>query len=193
MVGIVTPSGAGGGRVDIPLDEEGDLRASGMGADRGLDVQQRVGGRWQSTGVKAELTAEGVALDRMALEAALDRPLSPGLEEAVNVGNIVFSSDETNIPEVVDATGTNNSGTTSKPGFTGTAGTVQVGDFQDRLYGPDGKPETDIDWDGDHEGEGRPHAHDWVDGGRGRARPVSGEELQWSGGRRDPETGRLSP
>lgn len=34
------------------------------------------------------------------------------------------------------------------------------GSGQDRLYGEDGKPVKDIDWDHDH-GQGIPHVHDW--------------------------------
>ena len=46
------------------------------------------------------------------------------------------------------------------------------GNGQERLYGPDGKPEVDIDWSHDH-GAGKPHAHNWDRGRRGRGVPVS--------------------
>ena len=39
------------------------------------------------------------------------------------------------------------------------------GSGQERLYGPNGKPEVDIDWDHDH-GQGQPHPHNWGPGGR---------------------------
>ena len=43
---------------------------------------------------------------------------------------------------------------------------------QSRKYGPDGKPQVDIDRGHDH-GQGSPHAHNWVDGVRGPGHPVS--------------------
>jgi len=48
----------------------------------------------------------------------------------------------------------------------------KVGNGQERLYGPDGRPLLDIDWHPDH-GAGKPHAHNWVDGKRGPAAPMS--------------------
>jgi len=66
-------------------------------------------------------------------------------------------------------------------------------------HGTDGYPERDIDYDNDHEGEGRPHAHDWdrpTDGtaptheNRGPARGLNDGE-DFSAGARDPETGAL--
>lgn len=43
------------------------------------------------------------------------------------------------------------------------------------MYGPDGKPKYDIDWDHDH-GQGVPHRHDWEDGRRGAGYPVDPSE-----------------
>ena len=37
------------------------------------------------------------------------------------------------------------------------------GNGQERLYGPSGKPEVDVDWNPDH-GAGTPHGHNWEDG-----------------------------
>jgi len=46
------------------------------------------------------------------------------------------------------------------------------GNRQERLYGPSGKPEVDIDWSHDH-GAGKPHGHNWEDGRRGPGVPLS--------------------
>ena len=46
------------------------------------------------------------------------------------------------------------------------------GNGQERLYGPNGKPEVDIDWHPDH-GQGTPHGHNWGDGRRGPGIPLS--------------------
>ncbi|MES2482724.1 MAG: RHS repeat-associated core domain-containing protein, partial [Pseudomonadota bacterium] len=43
---------------------------------------------------------------------------------------------------------------------------------QERLYGPNGQPEVDIDWHPDH-GAGKPHGHNWDNGRRGRGVPLS--------------------
>ena len=48
-----------------------------------------------------------------------------------------------------------------RPSFKGEPGSWQVGPYQDRKYGPDGYPETDIDWDTTTHGQDRPHAQDW--------------------------------
>ena len=67
-----------------------------------------------------------------------------------------------------------------KPGSTSSTQTSCGKPKQDRRYGPDGYPETDVDHDHDH-GQGQPHAHDWgrPSGGgpptatdRGPGRPV---------------------
>lgn len=93
--------------------------------------------------------------------------------------------------ENVPAKGKNNKGTASKPTYIGDPGTTQNGDYQDRRYNADGTPKTDVDWDADHEGVGRPHSHDWEDGVRGPARPSTPEEIEQTGGMRDPVTGKL--
>ena len=99
---------------------------------------------------------------------------------------------ETQSSEVVPAQGTNNNGTAKRPTFMGEPGTAQAGSFQDRIYGPGGQPQTDIDWDQDHEGAGRPHAHDWVDGNRvSPGKQPTAEERALTEGRRDLATGRL--
>jgi RHS repeat-associated protein len=49
---------------------------------------------------------------------------------------------------------------------------VNPGSGQERKYGPDGKPEYDIDYDHDH-GQGVPHVHNWDKDGRGPGLPVS--------------------
>ena len=49
---------------------------------------------------------------------------------------------------------------------------INPGSGQERKYGPDGKPEHDIDWDHDH-GQGVPHAHNWDGNNRGPGYPVS--------------------
>ena len=47
------------------------------------------------------------------------------------------------------------------------------GNGQERLYGPGGRPEVDIDWHPDH-GAGTPHGHNWDDDGkRGPGVPLS--------------------
>jgi RHS repeat-associated protein len=46
------------------------------------------------------------------------------------------------------------------------------GNGQERLYGPKGLPEVDIDWHPDH-GAGKPHGHNWENGRRGPAVPLS--------------------
>jgi hypothetical protein len=46
------------------------------------------------------------------------------------------------------------------------------GSGQIRDYGPNGEAQTDYDFGHDHNGAGDPHAHDWVDGVRGKARPL---------------------
>ena len=62
----------------------------------------------------------------------------------------------------------------SKTPNEGEPGSVHVnpGSGQERKYGPDGKPESDIDWDHDH-GQGVPHGHNWEDGERGPGLPLS--------------------
>ncbi len=62
----------------------------------------------------------------------------------------------------------------SKTPNTGEPGSVHVnpGSGQERKYGPDGKPEYDIDWDHDH-GQGVPHGHNWDDVTRGPGVPIS--------------------
>ncbi|WP_162891788.1 hypothetical protein [Profundibacter amoris] len=104
----------------------------------------------------------------------------------------VNSEQETGDIEVIPAEETNNKGTASKPSYQGKPETVQAGSFQDRLYGPDGKPAVDVDWDSDHEGYGRPHSHDWKDGKRTTGRESTDKETSWTGADRDPETGRLN-
>jgi RHS repeat-associated protein len=51
-------------------------------------------------------------------------------------------------------------------------GDGKPGSGQERLYGPSGKPEVDIDWHPDH-GAGKPHGHNWDQNGRGPAVPLS--------------------
>ncbi|WP_194792834.1 RHS repeat-associated core domain-containing protein [Caenimonas koreensis] len=46
------------------------------------------------------------------------------------------------------------------------------GNGQERLYGPNGNPEVDIDWHPDH-GAGKPHGHNWDNGRRGPGVPLS--------------------
>jgi RHS repeat-associated protein len=46
------------------------------------------------------------------------------------------------------------------------------GNGQERLYGPNGLPEVDIDWHPDH-GQGTPHGHNWDNGKRGPGVPLS--------------------
>ena len=67
-----------------------------------------------------------------------------------------------------------------KPGSTSSTQSTCGKPKQDRRYGPDGFPETDVDRDHDH-GQGQPHAHDWgrppgggkpTNNDRGPGRPV---------------------
>lgn len=73
---------------------------------------------------------------------------------------------------------------------TGEPGTWVVGPRGDRFYGPDGRPQKDIDWAHDH-GQGRPHVHDWADGKRLPGRPAT-EEEKFSGGARG-DDGQIHP
>lgn len=57
-------------------------------------------------------------------------------------------------------------------------GNGKPGSGQERKYGPDGRPEVDIDWHPDH-GAGKPHGHNWDNGRRGPATPLS----RWPRGR----------
>lgn len=60
---------------------------------------------------------------------------------------------------------------------------VNPGSGQERKYGSDGLPESDIDWDHDH-GQGVPHGHNWDRGPSGE--PVRGPGLPispWPSGR----------
>ncbi|MHB8624438.1 MAG: RHS repeat-associated core domain-containing protein [Sulfuricaulis sp.] len=69
----------------------------------------------------------------------------------------------------IDPRGLASSGT---PPFRGPPNTWWDGPIQQRLYGPDGYPEVDIDWHTDH-GAGSPHAHNW-DRPPGGGAPSSG-------------------
>lgn len=51
-------------------------------------------------------------------------------------------------------------------------GDGKPGNGQERLYGPNGQPEVDIDWHPDH-GAGKPHGHNWENGKRGPPVPLS--------------------
>lgn len=51
-------------------------------------------------------------------------------------------------------------------------GDGKPGNGQERLYGPNGQPEVDIDWHPDH-GAGKPHGHNWENGRRGPGVPLS--------------------
>jgi RHS repeat-associated protein len=62
---------------------------------------------------------------------------------------------------------------TGEPGSWHTnPGDGKPGSGQERLYGPNGKPEVDIDWHPDH-GAGKPHGHNWDNGRRGPGVPLS--------------------
>jgi len=62
---------------------------------------------------------------------------------------------------------------TGEPGSWHTnPGDGKPGNGQERLYGPNGQPEVDIDWHLDH-GAGRPHGHNWENGRRGPGVPLS--------------------
>ena len=62
---------------------------------------------------------------------------------------------------------------TGEPGSWHTnPGDGKPGSGQERLYGPNGQPEVDIDWHPDH-GAGQPHGHNWEDGRRGPGVPLS--------------------
>ena len=83
-----------------------------------------------------------------------------------------------------------------RPSFKGEPGSWQVGPYQDRKYGSDGYPETDIDWDTTTHGQARPHAQDWgrpTDGSnpthkdRGVGRSPTPDE-RFSEPMRDPQT-----
>jgi hypothetical protein len=50
---------------------------------------------------------------------------------------------------------------TGKPGETTTLTNPDGTPKQVRRYGPDGYPQTDVDYGHDHTGAGDPHAHDW--------------------------------
>jgi RHS repeat-associated protein len=79
-----------------------------------------------------------------------------------------------------------------EPGSCSTCNNSKGDKKQDRYYGADGWPATDVDYDHNHKGEngekaGRPHAHDWgrpSDGSRpthddrGPARPVQPGEVR---------------
>ena len=63
------------------------------------------------------------------------------------------------------------------------------GSGQERVYGPDGKPLYDIDWDHDH-GSGVPHSHNWQPGPNGRPERDNGNPVSaWPKGR-TPSWGR---
>jgi len=49
---------------------------------------------------------------------------------------------------------------------------VNPGSGQERKYGPDGRPQYDIDWHTDH-GSGTPHGHNWENGKRGPGVQIS--------------------
>ncbi|WP_431100491.1 RHS repeat-associated core domain-containing protein [Roseateles noduli] len=72
----------------------------------------------------------------------------------------------------------------SKTPNEGTPGSwhTNPGSGQERLYGPNGRPEVDIDWDHDH-GQGQPHNHNW--GPKGREVPEGGFS-PWPRGRGNP-------
>jgi RHS repeat-associated protein len=60
---------------------------------------------------------------------------------------------------------------------------INPGSGQERKYGPDGKPEYDIDWDHDH-GKGAPHGHNWERGPDGQPTRGPGVEISpWPRGR----------
>lgn len=87
-------------------------------------------------------------------------------------------------------------GPSGRPAPTGEPGSWQVGPRQDRKYGPDGYPETDVDYpnEGGRHGGESPHAQDWgrpAGGGppraedRGPQRPPTPEE-RFTEGSREP-------
>lgn len=76
---------------------------------------------------------------------------------------------------------------TGNPGETVTLTNPDGSPKQVRRYGPDGHPQTDVDYGHDHTGAGDPHAHDWsrpADGSppthndRGTPRPVQPTDPQ---------------
>ena len=81
--GIVSPSPAGGGRVEIPIGP--DLRAVGPGADLQRQIERRVDGAWVPTGVGAVPGMDGaLEFDAAALRRALGGALPEALEEALS-------------------------------------------------------------------------------------------------------------
>ena len=52
---------------------------------------------------------------------------------------------------------------------------------QVRTYGPTGEAQRDIDYGHDDNGAGDPHAHDWTNGERSKARPLTPDERQQHG------------
>jgi len=89
---------------------------------------------------------------------------APASSNVPNGKNSSSGGEKTNPPDGQRPSKTPNTGV---PGST----VINPGSGQERTYGPDGKPMTDIDRDHDH-GQGVPHQHDWVDGKRGPGVPV---------------------
>lgn len=102
-------------------------------------------------------------------------------------GSIILSSDNAGGDDGIPAQAPDGRPVTpvsGQPGFEGEPGEWESGTDQDRLYGEDGYPETDVDYGHDH-GQGQPHAHDWdrpseggqpTHGDRGRGRPPTDDE-----------------
>ncbi|WP_194714287.1 RHS repeat-associated core domain-containing protein [Noviherbaspirillum soli] len=94
-------------------------------------------------------------------------PALPYIPEAIVVGATWWASQQ-----VINQNKTPNAG---EPGSWHT----NPGSGQERKYGPDGRPELDIDWDHDH-GQGSPHGHNWNNGKRDDGWPIS----PWPPGRK---------
>lgn len=66
---LLTPSPAGGGRVEQPLGP--DLRATGWGAETARQIERRIDGEWQPLDVPAQVGLDGLDIDRAALAREL--------------------------------------------------------------------------------------------------------------------------
>lgn len=116
---------------------------------------------------------------KTTMAACAAGPFGCGVGLAITGLTILAASGDADVDEAVklisegsfDTKNVGTNPTTGEPGCISTCNGKTGKAKQIRIYGQDGKPETDIDVDHHHDGK-KPHAHDWKEGRRSQGDEV---------------------